>query len=159
MPGYGFILNDQMHDFSTDPESVNCVEGGKHPLSSMSPTVVLKEDGSPFMTLGTPGGVRIFPTIAQVISRVIDSNMNLQEAINCGRIFDNGSDDGVCYETAAEGVVSGESAKALEEMGHTVTAKGEWDIFFGGVQGVMYLEDGTLFGAADPRRDGKALGY
>lgn len=85
--------------------------------------------------------------------------MNLQEAINCGRIFDNGSDDGVCYETAAEGVVSGESAKALEEMGHTVTAKGEWDIFFGGVQGVMYLEDGTLFGAADPRRDGKALGY
>ncbi len=159
VPGYGFILNDQMHDFSTDPESVNCVEGGKHPLSSMSPTVVLKEDGSPFMTLGTPGGVRIFPTIAQVISRVIDSGMNLQEAINCGRIFDNGSDDGVCYETVANGVVSEESAKALEEMGHTVTAKGEWDIFFGGVQGVMYQEDGTLFGAADPRRDGKALGY
>lgn len=159
IPGYGFILNDQMHDFSTDPESVNCVEGGKHPLSSMSPTVVLNEDGSPFMTLGTPGGVRIFPTIAQVISRVIDSGMNLQEAINCGRIFDNGADTGVCYEIGVDGAVTAETAKALEEMGHTVTEKGEWDIFFGGVQGVMYQEDGTLFGAADPRRDGKALGY
>lgn len=159
VPGYGFILNDQMHDFSTDPESVNCVEGGKHPLSSMSPTVVLNEDGTPFMTLGTPGGVRIFPTIAQVISRVIDSGMNLQEAINCARIFDNGTDAGVSYELAAPNGVTEETANALIEMGHNVTEKGEWDIFFGGVQGVMYQEDGTLFGAADPRRDGKALGY
>lgn len=148
-----------MHDFSTDPESVNCVEGGKHPLSSMSPTVVLNEDGSPFMTLGTPGGIRIFPTISQVISRVIDSGMNLQEAINCARIFDNGNDDGLCYELAAPNGVTEETANALKEMGHNVTEKGEWDLFFGGVQGVMYQKDGTLFGAADPRRDGKALGY
>lgn len=159
IPGYGFILNDQMHDFSTDPESANCVEGGKHPLSSMSPTVVLNEDGSPFMTLGTPGGIRIFPTIVQVISRVIDSGMTLQDAINNGRIFDNGSDDGVCYELAAPGGVTDETVAALEAMGHTVSVQGEWDTFFGGVQGVMYNEDGTLSGAADPRRDGKALGY
>lgn len=159
VPEYGFILNDQMHDFSTDPESVNCVEGGKHPLSSMSPTVVLKEDGSPFMTLGTPGGVRIFPTIAQVISRVIDSGMSLQDAINTARIFDNGNDDGVCYELAAPNAVDEAAVKALKEMGHTVTEKGEWDSFFGGVQGVIYMDDGTLHGAADPRRDGKALGY
>lgn len=159
IPGYGFILNDQMHDFSTDPESANCVQGGKHPLSSMSPTVVLKEDGTPFMTLGTPGGVRIFPTIAQVISRVIDSKMTLQDAINCGRIFDKGDDSGLCYEIGVPNCVSEDTAKKLEEMGHTVTEKGEWDIFFGGVQGITYNEDGTLTGAADPRRDGKALGY
>lgn len=128
-------------------------------MSSMSPTVVLNEDGSPFMTLGTPGGVRIFPTISQVISRVIDHGMTLQEAINTGRIFDNGGEDGLCYEQVAENPVSEETAKALEAMGHKVTMKGEWDIFFGGVQGVMYNEDGTLTGAADPRRDGKALGY
>lgn len=159
VPGYGFILNDQMHDFSTDPESVNRVEGGKHPLSSMSPTVVLNADGSPFMTLGTPGATRIFPTIAQVISRVIDHGMTLQEAIVVGRIYDNGNDDGICYEVGVPGGVTDETVKALEEMGHTVTAKGEWDIFFGGVQGVTYNEDGTLTGAADPRRDGKALGW
>ena len=159
VPEYGFILNDQMHDFSTDPESVNCVEGGKHPLSSMSPTVVLNEDGTPFMTLGTPGGVRIFPTVAQVISRVIDSKMSLQEAITNARIFDNGTDDGICYELGAPGGVDEETVKALEAMGHTMTAKGEWDMFFGGVQGVIYMDDGTLVGAADPRRDGKALGY
>lgn len=121
--------------------------------------MVLKEDGSPFMTLGTPGGIRIFPTIAQVISRVVDSKMTLQDAINTARIFDNGTADGVCYELAAPGGVTEDTVKALEEMGHTVTQKGEWDSFFGGVQGVMYEEDGTLTGAADPRRDGKALGY
>ncbi|MCI9583757.1 MAG: gamma-glutamyltransferase [Clostridium sp.] len=159
IPGYGFILNDQMHDFSTDPESVNCVEGGKHPLSSMSPTVVLKEDGTPFMTLGSPGATRIFPTVVQVISRVIDSGMSLQEAVTNARIYDNGDDNGICYELGAPGGVSEETLKKLEEMGHTTTAKGEWDMFFGGVQGVMYNEDGTLTGAADPRRDGKALGY
>ena len=89
IPGYGFILNDQMHDFSTDPESANCVEGGKHPLSSMSPTVVLNEDGTPFMTLGSPGATRIFPTIVQVVSRVIDSGMTLQDAVNTARIYDD----------------------------------------------------------------------
>lgn len=159
IPGYGFILNDQMHDFSTDPESVNCVEGGKHPLSSMSPTVVLNEDGTPFMTLGTPGATRIFPTIAQVISRVIDHKMTLQDAITTARIYENGNEDGICYELAAPNGVTEETANALKEMGHNVTEKGEWDMFFGGVQGVMYNEDGTLTGAADPRRDGKALGY
>lgn len=159
IPGYGFIMNDQMHDFSTNPESVNCVEPGKHPLSSMSPTVVLNEDGTPFMTLGTPGATRIFPTIVQVISRVIDSGMTLQDAITNGRIYDNGNDDGICYELAAPGGVSEETIKELEAMGHNVTMKGEWDMFFGGVQGVTYNEDGTLTGAADPRRDGKALGY
>lgn len=159
IPGYGFILNDQMHDFSTDPESVNCVEGGKHPLSSMSPTVVLKEDGSPFMTLGSPGATRIFPTVAQVISRVIDSGMSLQDAVTNARIYDNGTETGICYELGAPGGIDEEGVKALEEMGHTMTAQGEWDMFFGGVQGVMYMEDGTLTGAADPRRDGKALGY
>ena len=111
------------------------------------------------MTLGSPGATRIFPTVVQVISRVIDSGMSLQEAVTNARIYDNGDDNGICYELGAPGGVSEETLKKLEEMGHTTTAKGEWDMFFGGVQGVMYNEDGTLTGAADPRRDGKALGY
>lgn len=159
VPGYGFPLNDQMHDFSTDPESVNCVEPGKKPLSSMSPTVVLNEDGTPFMTLGSPGSVRIFPTVVQVISRVIDSGMSIQDAITNARIFDKGDENGICYELGAPNGITEDTAKELEAMGHTLTQKGEWDMFFGGVQGIVYNEDGTLTGAADPRRDGKALGF
>ena len=56
-------MNDEMDDFSADPESVNCAEGGKRPLSSMSPSIVLYPDGSPYMTIGSPGATRIFPTI------------------------------------------------------------------------------------------------
>lgn len=159
VPGYGFILNDQMHDFSTDPASVNCVEPGKKPLSSMSPTVVLNADGTPFMTVGTPGATRIFPTIVQIISHVIDHGMDLQDAINAGRIYDNGNGDGICYESGMPNGVTEETATALQEMGHNVTDKGDYQMFFGGVHGAIYLEDGTIYGAADPRRDGKALAY
>ena len=159
VPGYGFVLNDEMHDFSTNPNSVNCVQGKKHPLSSMSPTIVLNNDGTPFMTLGTPAGLRIYTTVAQVISKVIDHGMNLQDAIDCARIYDNGSAVGIEYETGCKHPITSETIAMLEAMGHNTTKKGNWKIYFGGVQGVMYLEDGTLFGAADPRRDGKALGY
>jgi gamma-glutamyltranspeptidase/glutathione hydrolase len=159
VPGYGFVLNDEMHDFSTNPNSANCVQGKKHPLSSMSPTVVLKEDGSPFMTLGTPAGLRIYTTLAQIISKVIDHGMDLQTAIDCARIYDNGSARGIEYETGCKYPITAETIAELSAMGHVTTQKGNWKIYFGGVQGVMYEEDGTLFGAADPRRDGKALGY
>ncbi|MBQ8648170.1 MAG: gamma-glutamyltransferase [Oscillospiraceae bacterium] len=160
IPGYGFIMNDQMHDFSTDPESVNSVTGGKHPLSSMSPTVILNEDGTPFMTLGTPGGTRIFPTVAQVISRVIDHGMDLQTAIDTARIYDNGTDSGVNIESlAGEYNITAETIAELEAMGHTVSDQGEWAMYFGGVQGAQYQEDGSILGCADPRRDGKALAF
>ncbi len=159
VPGYGFILNDEMHDFSTDPNSVNCVQGSKHPLSSMSPTIILNPDGTPYFTLGSPGGIRIYPTVAQVISRVIDHDMTLQEAIDCARLFEYGSAEGIAVENHGPYGVTSETMSALQGMGHTVTLRGAYKIYFGGVHGVMYLEDGTLCGAADPRRDGKALGY
>ena len=159
VPGYGFIMNDEMDDFSANPESVNCAEGGKRPLSSMSPSIVLYPDGSPYMTIGSPGATRIFPTIVQIISHVIDHGMDLQDAINAGRIYDNGNGDGICYESGMPNGVTEEAAAALQEMGHNVTDKGDYQMFFGGVHGAIYLEDGTIYGAADPRRDGKALAY
>ncbi len=159
VPGYGFVLNDEMHDFSTNPASLNCVQGEKHPLSSMSPTIVLNADKTPFMTLGTPAGLRIYTTVAQVISHVIDHGMDLQTAIDTARIYDRGDKVGIEYETSGNYVITAETIAELEAMGHTMTSKGNWKIYFGGVQGVMYMEDGSLFGAADPRRDGKALGY
>ena len=160
IPGYGFIMNDQMHDFSTNPESVNSVAGGKKPLSSMSPTVILDENGDPFMTLGTPGATRIWTTVAQIISRVIDHGMDLQDAIDVARIYDNGTESGINLEGEA-GLYNftEETIAELEAMGHTVTTQAGWNIFFGGVQGATYNEDGTLYGCADPRRDGKALGF
>lgn len=158
--GYGFPLNDEMDDFSSDPQHVNRVESGKKPLSSMTPTIVLK-DGQPFMVLGSPGSARIFGTVAQVLSRVVDSGMDIQDAVNAPRIWDDaafGRDTGVIqYEGAMPGVtpISEDTLKALKEMGH-----GTSDMGLGGcVQAIVYQPDGTMRGAADPRQDGKAVGY
>lgn len=156
--GYGFIMNDEMDDFSADPESVNRVEPGKRPLSSMSPSIVLYPDGSPFLTIGSPGATRIFPTVSQVIERMIDYGMDIQEAIDCARIYDNASAN-VNYESGGVNAVTPETVEALQAMGHETTDKGEWQLFFGGVQGISIAKDGTLRGGADPRRDGKALAY
>ena len=156
--GYGFVLNDEMDDFSPNPESTNCVAGGKRPLSSMSPSIVLYPDGSPFLTIGSPGATRIFPTIAQVIQRMIDYDMDIQDAIDCARIYDNAAEN-VCFESDGVTPVTAETAKKLEEMGHKITDKGAWQLFFGGVQGIEIKKDGTLRAGADPRRDGKALAY
>ena len=156
--GYGFIMNDEMADFSTNPQSVNCVEGGKRPLSSMSPSIVLYPDGTPYLTIGTPGGTRIFPTIAQVVQRMIDYNMDIQDAINIARIYDNASEK-ICYESDGVTPVTAETVSELEAMGHATEDKGSWNLFFGGVQGIEICKDGTLRAGADPRRDGKGLAY
>lgn len=151
--GYGFVLNNEMDDFVTGAGHPNSVAPGKTPLSSMSPTIVLK-DGKPFMVLGSPGATKIISTVSQVISRVIDHNMGMQEAIDAPRLYDNTSDT-INVETR----VSDETVKKLQEMGHKVNVTSDWDRGMGSVQGVMYKEDGTLEGGADPRRDGKALGF
>ena len=150
--GCGFMMNNEMDDFSTDAESVNKIEPGKKPLSSMSPTVVLKEDGSPFMVLGTPGGSRIFSGVAEVISRVIDHGMDIEEAINAVRMHD---DFGTLI---LENRISDEVKAQLEAMGHTLNTN-ERFLLFPCVQAVIRLPDGTLRGSADPRRDGYAQGY
>lgn len=153
--GYGFILNDEMYDFDTDPASVNCVAGGKRPLSSMSPSIVLNPDGTPFLTIGTPGGTRIFTTIAQVIERMIDYDMDIQEAIDTVRVFD--CDGKLTYEADGVNPISADTLAKLEARGHTLVEKNGYDLYFGGVQGIELLPDGTLHGGADPRRSGKAL--
>ena len=155
--GYGFIANDEMDDFVPGTESVNRIEGGKRPLSSMTPTVILTAEGKPFMTVGSPGGTRIFPTCAQIISHVIDHGMTIQEAIDTPRIFDN-TGNKIHYESGSNGLTE-ETVKALEAMGHAMEDRGEWNLYFGGAQGIIYQEDGTLHGGADPRRDGKAVGF
>lgn len=149
--GTGILLNDTLYDFSTDPDSPNVVAGNKRPLSSMSPTLVLK-DGQPFLSLGAPGTTRIITGVTQVISKVIDHGMDIEEAINAVRMHD---DFGTLI---LENRISDEVKAQLEAMGHTLNTN-ERFLLFPCVQAVIRLPDGTLRGSADPRRDGYAQGY
>ena len=145
-------MNNEISDFSIDVDSPNCVDGGKKPLSSMSPTIVLNEDNTPLMVVGSPGGSRIIPVMTQVISNVIDYNMDIQEAIDTYRMYDN-TKDKIIYE----GGISDETITKLKSMGHNIEKyEEEYDKHFGGVQGVQYKDD-VLIGGADSRRDGKSL--
>lgn len=148
--GTGVLLNNEMDDFVTGEGKANSVVPGKKPLSSMSPTIVLK-DGKPVMSLGAPGATRIITGVAQVISKVVDHNMDIQDAIDAPRIHDDY--EKLVYETR----IPETTVKKLKDMGHTVVAEGDW-LEYPCVQGVTMNEDGTLRGGADPRRDGKAVG-
>ncbi|HLS52350.1 MAG TPA: gamma-glutamyltransferase family protein, partial [Tissierellaceae bacterium] len=150
--GRGFILNNEMDDFNAEPGTSNSVEPGKRPLSSMTPTIVLK-DNEPFLALGSPGATRIIPTVAQIISNIIDHGMNVQEAINAPRMFD------MRGTLSVEGRMEEDVIKGLEDLGHEVDVKGDLDPYFGGAQCIMMEESGRLHGGGDPRRDGQAIGY
>ena len=149
--GTGILLNDTLVDFSLDPDSPNCVAPGKRPLSSMSPTMILK-DGTPFMTLGAPGSTRIITGVLQVITKVIDHGMDLQEAIDAVRMHD---DFGTLI---LEKRVPEEVITALKNKGHELNTGEVW-FTFPCIQGCIRLTDGRFKGAADPRRDGQAMGY
>ena len=149
--GTGILLNDTLFDFSVDPESPNVVAGSKRPLSSMSPTLVLK-DGVPFLALGAPGTTRIITGVAQVISKVIDHGMGIQEAIDAVRMHD---DFGTLI---LEDRVTQETKDALTAMGHELETGEVW-FTFPCVQACMRTPEGMLCGAADPRRDGQAMGF
>lgn len=151
--GTGFLLNDEMEDFSIDPSSANAVCGGKIPLSCMSPTFLLK-DGKPFAVLGSPGGIRIISSVVQVISKLIDHGMSLEEAIGSPRIGDDQTDL-MIYESR----IPAAAIEKLKAMGHPVFAYDDWNRIMGSVNGCVILPDGTLVGAADPRRDGLAVGF
>lgn len=151
--GTGIILNNQMSDFHTGTGKPNTMEPGKKPLSSMSPTLMLK-DGSPFLIIGSPGGEKIISTVSQVISRVIDHRLGLQAAVEVPRISDN-TENRILYE----GRISERVIEKLRAMGHEASKLKRWDRQMGSVQAVGFGSNGVMSGAADPRRDGKALGY
>ncbi|MDK2866405.1 MAG: gamma-glutamyltranspeptidase / glutathione hydrolase [Clostridiales bacterium] len=153
VPGYGFVMNDEMADFVVQADHPNSITGGKTPLSSMSPTIVLK-DGKPFAVVGTPGGTTIISTVAQIISNLVDHDMGMQEAIDAPRI------KGFANNTiTVESRLDPEVISSLEDMGHIIDMSSEWNRSFGSVNAIKFAEDGVLDGGADPRRDGKALGF
>ncbi len=151
--GYGFILNNEMGDFEVGADHPNSIAGGKTPLSSMSPTLIMK-DGQPVAAIGSPGGTTIIATVAQICSNLIDHGMTMQEAIDAPRIK-GFRDTTLDYE----GRFSDETIKDMEAKGWTMNVSDDFNRSFGSVNAVRYAEDGTLDGGADPRRDGKALAY
>ena len=159
--GAGFLLNNEMDDFSAKPGvpnayglvggDANAVEPNKRMLSSMSPTIVTK-DGNVFLVTGSPGGSRIITTTLQVIMNVVDHKMNIQEAVNAPKIHHQWLPDEIRIEKG----ISLDTIKLLTEKGHHVSLKGP----MGAASSVMVDQDtGLFYGASDPRRQGLALGY
>jgi gamma-glutamyltranspeptidase/glutathione hydrolase len=149
-PGTGMLLNNHMSLMDPTPGNTNSIEPGKRVLSSMSPTIVLK-DGKPFMALGTPGGKRIFAAVAQGILNVIDHGMSLQEAFEAPRLWT----EGVALELEDGFANLGELRSALSGMGHQVKVV---DKVAGGMNGVLLDSAGLLHGAACWRADGVPIG-
>jgi gamma-glutamyltranspeptidase / glutathione hydrolase len=128
----GFFLNDEMDDFTSKPGvpnqfgliqgEQNTIAPGKRPLSSMSPTIVLK-DGKPFLITGSPGGSRIITTTLQTIVNVVDYNMDIQSAVDAPRIHHQWLPDTVYYEPHS---LSMDTEEALLRMGHTLTPQAPW---------------------------------
>ncbi len=151
VPGTGMLLNDCMELMDPNPGRTNSIAPGKRVLSSMSPVIVAK-DGAPFMTLGTPGGLKIFGSVAQAISNVIDHRMTLQEAFEAARMWDRGP-----VLEIERGFPEFAALKAgLEGRGHTVETPLK---VAGGMNGIMRRADGMLEGAACWRADGAPMGY
>ncbi len=151
VPGTGMLLNDCMQLMDPVPGRTNSIAPGKRILSSMSPVIVLR-DGEPFMTLGTPGGLRIFGAVFQAIVNVIDHDMTLQQAVEAARAWDRGT--GLELELSFPGFegLKGE----LEARGHEIVSV---ERVAGGMNGIMRDPATGLFeGAACWRADGAPIG-
>jgi gamma-glutamyltranspeptidase/glutathione hydrolase len=167
--GLGFLLNDEMDDFSSKPgvpngdgliqSSVNAIGPGKRPLSSMTPTIVVR-DGKTVMVLGSPGSSKIITTVANVLMGVVDYGMNIQEAVNAPRFHNQWLPDVVNVERW----FSPDTLNLLQHMGYNV----EIGLHYG-TNVSPYWSDaeciavdaktGDRLGAADVRDGGKAVGY
>jgi gamma-glutamyltranspeptidase / glutathione hydrolase len=158
--GTGILLNNELDDFSAKPGvpnaygliggDANAVGPNKRPLSSMSPTIVLRK-GKPFLVTGSPGGSRIITTVLQIIMNVVDHGMSIAEATYAPRIHHQWLPD----ELRIEEGLSPDTIRLLERMGHEVNVQDT----MGSTQSIMVTEAGQ-FGSSDSRTPGGlTLGY
>lgn len=163
--GAGFLMNDDMDDFTVKPGvpnefqliqgMQNAIAPNKRPLSSMCPIIAVK-NGKPWFAVGSPGGPRIINVVLQFSLNVIEFGMNADQAIEAARIHHQWMPDEVFWEPFG---VSPDTRAKLEAMGHKFREKPE-DIGIGEASAVMIdLETGQRLGAADSRRDGRAVGW
>ncbi|HEY9667475.1 MAG TPA: gamma-glutamyltransferase, partial [Coleofasciculaceae cyanobacterium] len=160
VPGTGILLNNEMDDFSAKPGvpnafgliggEFNAIAPEKRMLSSMTPTIVMKQ-GKPFLVTGSPGGSHIITTTLQVIMNAIDHGMNIAAATNAVRVHHQWLPD----ELRVEQSLNGDTVRLLTEKGHKVVVREA----MGGTQSIMQM-GAVLSGASDPRRPGAlTLGY
>jgi gamma-glutamyltranspeptidase / glutathione hydrolase len=159
--GLGFLLNDEMDDFTSKPGvpntygliqgPANAIGPGKRPLSAMTPTIVLK-DGKLFLVLGSPGGPTIITTVANVLIGVVDFGLDIQEAVNAPRFHHQWLPD----EIFVEDRLSPDTMNILRSKGHKLKVEHFWG------DGECIMVDpktGERLGASDGRNNGKAVGY
>ncbi|GAB2549482.1 gamma-glutamyltransferase [Rufibacter soli] len=159
--GAGFLLNNEMDDFSAKPGvpnmfgliggEANAIAPGKRMLSSMTPSI-LEKDGKLFMVVGTPGGSTIITSVFQAILNVIDHGMSMQGAVAAPRLHHQWLPDRVEPEPTA---LLPATRQTLKQRGHQVKERGR----YGAVDGILRLPNGTLEGGADPRGDDTARGF
>jgi gamma-glutamyltranspeptidase/glutathione hydrolase len=149
----GFLLNNQLTDFSFRPEIdgrpvANRVEPGKRPRSSMAPTMVFDPQGELRVILGSPGGARIIGYVAQTLIAILDWAMDPQAAIALPRVVTVGTEIELEADTDAAAL-----KEALEARGHRVAVRA----LPSGLHAIVVTARGVM-GGADPRREGVALG-
>jgi gamma-glutamyltranspeptidase/glutathione hydrolase len=158
VPGRGFLLNNELTDFSAvpNPTDPNRVEAGKRPRSSMSPTIVLR-GGEPYIALGSPGGSTIITTVLQTLTNRLDRGMTLPEAIAAPRA----SQRNTAAVTAEQAFID-RYGPSLTPYGHTFSpagAPGSSAAEIGAVAALEFLPGGAILAAAEPsRRGGGAAG-
>jgi len=156
-------LNDEMDDFAAKPGSENlfhliqgennAIQPGRRPVSSMTPTIVLR-DGKFFLMLGAPGGSRIINGVLQVLLNVVDFHMNVQDAVDWPRFHHQWMPDVLYVEKG----ISPDTVRILRGMGHKVSPLEGTSSVVARVEAILN-EDGWLQGASDGRGNGKAEGY
>jgi gamma-glutamyltranspeptidase / glutathione hydrolase len=160
-PGLGFLLNNEMDDFAAQPVSANmfglvqgeanAIQPNKRPLSSMVPTIILR-DGRLLLLAGSPGGSRIPSSVLQVILNVIDFGMNAQDAVDAPRIHHQWQPDKLYLERG----ISPDTAALLKSRGYNIEQSE--NLMLGRVEAIVH-DNGWLQGGSDGRGSGKAVGY
>jgi gamma-glutamyltranspeptidase/glutathione hydrolase len=151
--GTGIIPNNEMKNFGT--RGPNALAPGKRMRTMIAPTILMK-DGKPFAALGTPGAARILSTMTLLVSNLVDFGMGIQEAIEAPRFYARDIET----DLSVEARMPAATIAALTRMGYSVKTLGEYDLFFGGAQGIVIdRRTGLRIGGADPRRDGAVVGY
>ena len=153
-PGTGLLLNDRMNGFSVDPGHVNRVEGGKRTAHTLNAPMVFK-DGRPCLVFGTPGGYGQVQSNLQMLTSFVDHGLDIQAMVEAPRWL---SQKG--RQVAIESRYSSETLDGLRKRGHELDVHGPWTDLMGGAQAIRINQrSGALEGAADPRREGYAIGF
>jgi gamma-glutamyltranspeptidase/glutathione hydrolase len=162
--GTGVLLNDEMDDFAAQPGKPNLfgliqgeknsVQPKKRPLSSMTPAIVLRKDGSVWFALGARGGPRIITAVLQATINMIDHDMNIQEALDAPRIHHQWFPDKIYYEPYG---LTSDTRNVLEKLGHKFNDSAGYNASATGI--AIEEKTGIRLGAIDSRSDGEAVGY